>query len=61
MPDGRTIRTIGEAAEYAISLPKKVRNTERWQRARVLHQAAGAWRPEAGGSDPRLIQRKSVF
>jgi hypothetical protein len=41
MPAGGVIRTIGEAAAYAISRPKKVRNTESWQRAaRVLHQAA---------------------
>jgi hypothetical protein len=33
MPDGSTIRTIGEAAEYAIRRPKKARNTEPWQRA----------------------------
>jgi hypothetical protein len=41
MPDGSTIRTIGEAAEYATSLPRKVGNTEPWQRAaKVLQQAA---------------------
>ncbi|WP_425905439.1 hypothetical protein [Nitrobacter sp. TKz-YC02] len=41
MPDGTTIRTIGEAAEYAIRRPKTVRNTEPWQRAaKVLHEAA---------------------
>jgi hypothetical protein len=41
MPDGRIIRTIGEAAEYATSLPRKVGNTEPWQRAaKVLHEAA---------------------
>jgi hypothetical protein len=41
MPDGSTIRTIGEAAEYAISRPKRVRDTEPWQRAaKVLHEAA---------------------
>jgi hypothetical protein len=41
MPDGSTIRTIGEAAEYATSLPRKIGNTEPWQRAaRVLHEAA---------------------
>jgi hypothetical protein len=33
MPDGRIIRTIGDAAEYATSLPKKVGNTEPWQLA----------------------------
>jgi hypothetical protein len=41
MPDGSTIRTIGEAAGYATGLPKKVTNTEPWQRAaRVLQEAA---------------------
>jgi hypothetical protein len=41
MPDGSTIRTIGEAAEYATSLPRKIGNTEPWQRAaKVLHEAA---------------------
>jgi hypothetical protein len=41
MPDGRIISTIGEAAEYATSLPAKTGNTEPWQRAaKVLHQAA---------------------
>jgi hypothetical protein len=33
MPDGSTIRTVGEAAEYATSLPRKIGNTEPWQRA----------------------------
>ena len=33
MPDGSTIRTIGQAAEYAISRPTRVRDTEPWQRA----------------------------
>lgn len=33
VPDGSTIRTLGEAAEYAIRRPKKARNTEPWQRA----------------------------
>ena len=33
MPDGSTIRTLGEAAEYAIRRPKKARSTEPWQRA----------------------------
>ncbi|MBN9147258.1 hypothetical protein [Nitrobacter sp.] len=33
MPDGSTIRTIGEAAEYATSLPRKTGNTEPWQHA----------------------------
>ena len=41
MPDGSAIRTIGEAAEYATSLPRKFGNTEPWQRAaKVLHEAA---------------------
>ncbi len=40
MPDGRIIRTIGEAAEYA-SLPRKTGATKRWQRAaKVGHEAA---------------------
>ena len=60
MPDGRTIRTIGQAAEYAISLPKNVRNTEPWQRAaRVLHEAA-----EHGGPCvfmARIVFYKAVF
>ncbi|MDR6304497.1 hypothetical protein GGQ85_002207 [Nitrobacter vulgaris] len=33
MPNGSTIRTLGEAAEYAIRRSKKARNTEPWQRA----------------------------
>lgn len=33
MPDGSTIRSIGEAAEYATSLPAKVGNTITLQRA----------------------------
>jgi hypothetical protein len=41
MPDGSTIRTVGEAAEYAVTLPREVGNTEPWQdAAKVLHQAA---------------------
>ena len=41
MPDGSAIRTIGEAAEDATSLPRKFGNTEPWQRAaKVLHEAA---------------------
>jgi hypothetical protein len=41
MPNGSTIRTIGEAAEYATSLPRKIGNTKPWQRAaKVLHEAA---------------------
>ncbi|MDR6306594.1 hypothetical protein GGQ85_004327 [Nitrobacter vulgaris] len=40
MPGGSTIRTIGEAAEYATGLPR-IGNTEPWQRAaKVLHEAA---------------------
>jgi hypothetical protein len=33
MPDGSTIRTIGEAAEYARKLPKRVGDTAPWQHA----------------------------
>lgn len=33
MPDGSTIRTIGEAAEYARKLPKRVSDTAVWQHA----------------------------
>jgi hypothetical protein len=33
MPDGSTIRTIGEAAEYARKLPKQVGDTAPWQHA----------------------------
>jgi hypothetical protein len=34
MPDGSTIRTVGEAAEYATKkLPRKIGNTPPWQRA----------------------------
>jgi hypothetical protein len=33
MPDGGTIRTIGEAARYAAKLPKRIGDTEPWQRA----------------------------
>jgi hypothetical protein len=33
MPDGTTIRTIGEAARYATKLPKKIAATEPWQAA----------------------------
>jgi hypothetical protein len=55
LPDGTTIRTIGEAAEYAIRRPKTVRNTEPWQRAaRVLHEAA-----EHGG--PFVFMARIVF
>jgi hypothetical protein len=55
MPDGRIIRTIGDAAEYAIRRPKKVRNTEPWQRAaKVLHEAA-----EHGG--PFVFMARIVF
>ena len=55
MPDGSIIRTIGEAAEYAIRRPKKVGNTEPWQRAaRVLHEAA-----EHGG--PFVFMARIVF
>ena len=55
MPDGSTIRTIGEAAEYATSLPTKVGNAEPWQlAARVLHEAA-----EHGG--PFVFMGRIVF
>jgi hypothetical protein len=33
MPDGSTIRTIGEAAEYARNLPKRLSDTVLWQHA----------------------------
>jgi hypothetical protein len=33
MPDGSTILTIGEAAEYARKLPKRVSDTALWQHA----------------------------
>jgi hypothetical protein len=33
MPDGSTIRTIGEAARYATKLEKKIAQTEPWQDA----------------------------
>jgi hypothetical protein len=60
MPDGLIIRTIGGAVEYGISLPKKVRNTEPWQRAaKVLHEAA-----EHGGPFvfiARIVFCKAVF
>lgn len=60
MPDGRIIRTIGEAAEYAVSLPRKVGNTEPWQlAARVLQEAA-----EHGGPFvfmARVCFAKAVF
>lgn len=52
MPDGSTIRTIGEAAEYATGLPAKVAKTEPWQRAaRVLHEAAKRAGLQATGTD----------
>lgn len=55
MPDGRVISTIGEAAEYATSLPAKTGNTEPWQRAaKVLHQAA-----EHGG--PFVFMARIIF
>lgn len=55
MPDGSTIRTIGEAAEYATSLPRKIGNTEPWQlAAKVLHEAA-----EHGG--PFVFMARIVF
>jgi hypothetical protein len=33
MPDGSTIHTIREAAEYATKLPKRMGDTEPWQHA----------------------------
>ena len=55
MPDGRIIRTIGEAAEYATSLPRKSGATKPWQRAeKVLHEAA-----EYGG--PFVFMARIVF
>jgi hypothetical protein len=33
MPDGSTIRTIGEPAEYARKLPKRVSDAVLWQHA----------------------------
>ena len=50
MPDGRIIRTIGEA-----SLPRKTGATKPWQRAaKVLHEAA-----EHGG--PFVFMARIVF
>jgi hypothetical protein len=41
-PDGRTIKTLKEAADHALSLPENVANTLPWQRAAdQLHTAAG--------------------
>jgi hypothetical protein len=55
MPDGSTVRTIREAAEYATSLPRKIGNTEPWQHAaQVLHQAA-----EHGG--PFVFMARAAF
>jgi hypothetical protein len=55
MPDGSTIRTIGEAAEYAIRRPKKARNTEPWQRVAKRLQLAA----EHGG--PFVFMARIVF
>lgn len=55
MPDGRMIKTIGEAAEYATSLPRKVGNTELWQRAAKNLQLAA----EHGG--PFVVMARINF
>ncbi len=55
MPDGRIIRTIGEAAEFATSLPRKTSATKPWQlAAKVLYEAA-----EHGG--PFVFMARIVF
>jgi hypothetical protein len=49
------IRAIGQAAEYATSLPAKLSNTKSWQlAAKVLHEAA-----EHGG--PFVFMARIVF
>jgi hypothetical protein len=62
MPDGRIISTIGEAAEYATSLPANTGNTEPWQRAAWravrIHRAdqllpSGLWRYADTDRQPR--------
>ena len=55
MPDGRMIRTIGEAAEYATSLPRKTGATKPWQLAAKLLQEAA----EHGG--PFVFMAQIVF
>ena len=60
MPDGSTVRTIGEAAEYATSLPTKIGNAEPWQlAARVLHEAAEARRTVRIHGADRLLQSRA--
>lgn len=40
-PDGKTLRTLKDAAEYMLELPKKEQGKPTWQRAaKVLHDAA---------------------
>ncbi len=59
MPDGSTIRTIGEAAKYATSLPRTTGNTEPWQRAaRVLARCRRS--TEARSSLWRIVFYKAV-
>lgn len=42
LPDGRTIKTLKEAAAYGLKLPKDMAASEPWQTAAdVLHKAAG--------------------
>ena len=55
MPDGRMIRTIGEAAEYATSLPRKTGAPKPWQLAAKLLQEAA----EHGG--PFVFMAQIVF
>jgi hypothetical protein len=43
LPDGRTINTIGEAAEYALDLPSKIGGTRPWQRAAEAHRKAAEY------------------
>jgi hypothetical protein len=47
-PDGKTLRTLNDAAEYVLALPKKTQAEPAWQRAaRELKNAAEldpAWR-----------------
>lgn len=38
-PDGKTLRTLKDAAEYVLALPKKVQAEPAWQRAALLSQA----------------------
>jgi hypothetical protein len=47
-PDGKTLRTLKDAAEYVLALPKKMQNEPAWQLAAMeLKNAAErdpAWR-----------------